>query len=168
MYLPAIKRHIPDNVVCTFQAFLEFCYLVCRDIITDKTLSKLQDTLAWFHQHCKIFCTMGVRPNGFSLPHQHFLTHYEVLIQSFGAPNGLCMLITESKHIKAVKEPWRHSNKFKALGQMLLTNQHLDKLAAAAVDFEEHRMLKGSAAFSHFQYLHMILFPSHSISLLLN
>ena len=168
MYLPAIEGHVPDDVVCTFRAFLEFCYLVRRDIITDETLFKLQDTLARFHQHREIFRTTGVRPNGFSLPRQHSLTHYEVLIRSFGAPNGLCTSITESKHIKAVKEPWRRSNKYKALGQMLLTNQHLDKLAAAAVDFEEHGMLKGSAASSHFQYLRTILFPSHSVSLLLN
>ena len=65
------------------------------------------------------------------------ITHYEVLIWSFGTPNGLCTSIMESKHIKAVKEPWRRSNKFHALGQMLLTNQHLEKLAAAAIDFEK-------------------------------
>ena len=55
------------------------------------------------------------------------------------------------------------SNKYKALSQMLLTNQHLDKLAAAMVDFEQHGMLKSSTASSHFQYLCMI-FPSHSVS----
>src|SRR5882724_4283094 len=71
------------------------------------------------------------------------LTHYVQLIRVFGAPNGLCSLITESKHIKAVKEPWRHSNCFNALGQMLLTNQRLDKLAAAHVNFTHHGMLQG-------------------------
>ncbi|KIM64440.1 hypothetical protein SCLCIDRAFT_23455 [Scleroderma citrinum Foug A] len=70
--------------------------------------------------------------------------HYRHLIQQFGAPNGLCSSITESKHIKAVKKPWRHSNRFEALGQMFTTNQRLDKLAAARVDFESCRMLDGS------------------------
>jgi hypothetical protein len=42
-----------------------------------------------------------------------------------------------------VKEPWWHSNHFEALRQMLLTNQHLDKLAVAHVDFTEYSMLKG-------------------------
>ncbi|KIM60714.1 hypothetical protein SCLCIDRAFT_123595, partial [Scleroderma citrinum Foug A] len=137
------------------------------DIITDETLAKLQHALAQFHQYCKIFHTMRVHPDGFSLPCQHSLTHYEVLIHSFGAPNGLCMSITKSKHIKAVKEPWRHSNKYNALGQMLLTNQHLDKLAAATIDFEKCRMLKGSLASSHSQYL-CTIFPLHSVSLLLD
>jgi hypothetical protein len=62
----------------------------------------------------------------------------------FGAPNGLCSSITESKHIKAVKEPWRQSSRYKALGQMLLTNQQLDKLAAARIDFSTRGMLKGT------------------------
>ncbi|KIM50014.1 hypothetical protein SCLCIDRAFT_146459, partial [Scleroderma citrinum Foug A] len=167
VYLPAIKGHIPDDVVHTFWAFLEFCYLIHRDVITEKTLAKLQHALAQFHQYHKIFHTMGVHPDDFSLLCQHSLTHYEVLIQLFGAPNGLCMSITESKHIKAVKEPWTHSNKYNALGQMLLTNQHLDKVAVAAIDFEKHEILKSSSASSHFQCLHMI-FPLHSISLLLD
>jgi hypothetical protein len=76
------------------------------------------------------------------------------LIRAFGAPNGLCSSITESKHIKAVKEPWRRSNRYDALGQMLLTNQRLDKLAAARVDFNARGMLKGTCFSSHFsEYL---------------
>jgi hypothetical protein len=71
--------------------------------------------------------------------------HYHHLIREFGAPNGLCSSITESKHIKAVKEPWRRSNRFNALGQMLLTNQRLDKLAAAKVDFVHRKMLDGTS-----------------------
>ncbi|KAI6003231.1 hypothetical protein F5J12DRAFT_906210 [Pisolithus orientalis] len=63
VYLPAIEGHVLDNIIHTFQAFLEFCYLVQRDAITDEISS--------------------------------------------GMPNGLCTSITESKHIKAVKEPWR-------------------------------------------------------------
>jgi hypothetical protein len=62
----------------------------------------------------------------------------------YGAPNGLCSSIIESKHIKAVKEPWRRSNRFDTLSQILLTNQHLDKLAASHVDFADHRMLQGT------------------------
>jgi hypothetical protein len=62
----------------------------------------------------------------------------------FGAPNGLCSSITELKHIKAVKEPWRRSDRFDALSQMLLTNQRLDKLAASRVDFADRGMLRGT------------------------
>ncbi|KAG1730650.1 uncharacterized protein EDB91DRAFT_1239049 [Suillus paluster] len=77
----------------------------------------------------------------FLLPCQHSLQHYIHLIHLFGAFNGLCSSITESKHIKAIKEPWWHSSQYKALSQMLVTNQHLDKLAAAQTDFTTRGML---------------------------
>ena len=72
------------------------------------------------------------------------MTHYRFLIQDFGAPNGLCSSITESKHIKAVKKPWRRSSKHGALAQILVINERLDKLAASRVDFEVRGMLFSS------------------------
>jgi hypothetical protein len=66
----------------------------------------------------------------------------------FGAPNGLCLSMTEAKHIKAVKEPWRQSSCYELLGQMLLTNQHLDKLTAVCIDFASQGMLNSSVVSS--------------------
>lgn len=134
---------MPIEVVQTFRAFLEFCYLVRRNIITEKTLDKIQDALDRFHRYREIFKTTKVVET-FSLPRQHSLQHYIHLVRLFGAPNGLCSSITESKHIKAVKEPWRRSSRYKALGQMLVTNQRLDKLAAARTDFTTRGMLDGT------------------------
>ena len=65
-------------------------------------------------------------------------------IHAFGAPNGICSSIMESKHIRAVKEPWWRSSHFEASEQMLLTNQRLNKLAAARVDFADRGMLQGT------------------------
>jgi hypothetical protein len=62
-------------------------------------------------------------------------------MKEFGAPGGVCSSITESRHITAVKKPWRRSNRYEALGQILLMNQRLDKLAAARVDFIDRGML---------------------------
>jgi len=142
--LPAIEGHVPQDMVRAFRAFLEFCYIARRDVHNAKTLIELKDAVRHFHQYRTIFQTTGVRPDGFSLPQQHSVSHYYQLICMFGAPNGLCSSITESKHIKAVKEPWRRSSQYKALGQMLLTNQRLDKLAAARIDFSTRGMLKGT------------------------
>ena len=104
-------------------ALIEFCYLVHRNVIDEFTLAKIENTLGQFHEHCEIFRDLGVTPDGFSLPCQHSITHYPFLITQFGAPNGLCSSITESKHIKAVKRPYRQSICNKPLGQMLITNQ---------------------------------------------
>ena len=131
-------------MVQAMRAFLEFCYLARRDVHDTHSLTALDDALQRFHHHREIFRTSGVRANGFNLPRQHSLIHYVKLIRAFGAPNGLCSSIMKSKHIKAVKEPWQRSSRFEALSQMLLTNQRLDKLAAARVDFADHGMLKGT------------------------
>ena len=92
-------------MVCAFRAFLEFCYIARSNIHDTTTLKAMADALEKFHAHRKIFQECGVRPDGFSLPRQHSLVHYESSIRAFGAPNGVCSSITESKHIKAVKEP---------------------------------------------------------------
>ena len=102
--------------------FLEFCYIVWQDIISEETLLELTDALNHFHQYCAIFVELGINLGGISLLLQHSLVHYHTAIQGFGALNGLCSSITESKHIHAVKSPYRCSNYYKALCQMLLMN----------------------------------------------
>ncbi|CDO76884.1 hypothetical protein BN946_scf184903.g5 [Trametes cinnabarina] len=143
VYLPAINGLVPPEIVRTIRAFSEFCYLVRRDVHTQGSLEQLSQALARFHQHREFFRSSGVRAEGFSLPRQHSIEHYLDRIWEFGAPNGLCSSITEAKHIKAVKEPWRRSNRYDALDQMLMTNQRLDELAASRVDFTERGMLAG-------------------------
>ena len=123
---------------------MEFCYIARHDAIAERTLTRLQDGLECFHHYRTIFEEIGICPDGFALPRQHAMSHYMLLIRLFAAPNGLCSSITELKHIKAIKEPWRRSNRYKALEQMLLTNQRIDKLAAARVDFTDRRMLEGT------------------------
>jgi hypothetical protein len=127
-------------------AFLDACYLVrCADI-NESNITELQMAIRRFHKHREIFRVHEVRPKGFSLPRQHSLTHYPHQIHEFGAPAGLCSSITESRHITAVKRPWRRLNRHNALGQMLLTNQRLDKLKAARNDFVHRGLLPPSHA----------------------
>ena len=108
-------------------------------------LKLFQERVAQFHELRKIFIASGVRAS-ISLPRQHALSHYFLSIQLFGSPNGLCSSITESKHIKAVKEPWRRSNRHKALSQILQTLLRLEKLAALRRLFASQGMLKGTTA----------------------
>ena len=136
---------MPEEMIQAIRAFLEFCYIVRRNVLDTKSLDELEDALNRYHKYRTIFQECGVRPDGFNLPRQHSLLHYLLLIREFGAPNGSCSSITESKHIKAVKQPWRCSSQFNALSQMLLTNQWLDKLAAAHVDFVHRQMLDGTS-----------------------
>jgi hypothetical protein len=124
-------------------AFLDFCYLVQRSTHTESTLNQIDDTLTRFHHDWVIFKALSVRKDGLSIPWQHSLIHYKESIQLFGSPNGLCTSITESMHIKAVKDPYCHTNKFQALGQMLVINQRLGKIAAFRMFLEKHSLLDG-------------------------
>jgi hypothetical protein len=144
VYLPAIEGYVPQEVVSTFRSFLEFFYIARRDTIMEPTISELRDALERFHTYHVIFEDVGIRPDGFALPRQHSLIHYPTSIRAFGALNGVCSSLTESKHIVAVKKPWRRSSRYEALGQMLLINQRLDKLAASYVDFANRGMMDGT------------------------
>ncbi|KAJ6610872.1 hypothetical protein B0H10DRAFT_2193179 [Mycena sp. CBHHK59/15] len=141
VYLPAIKGLVPPTIVEAISTFLDFCYLVRRADFEESTLDAVDAAVKKYHVHREIFRELDVRPDRFSLPRQHSMTHYRVNIEDFGAPGGVCSSITESCHITAVKKPWRRSSRYEALSQMLLTNQRLDKLAAARSDFVERGMV---------------------------
>ncbi|KAI9566116.1 hypothetical protein HD554DRAFT_2040528 [Boletus coccyginus] len=98
-----------------------------KNVITESMLSNIEDAIDRFHHYHEIFKMTGI-VSTLLLPCQHAIKHYSELIWLFGAPNGLCSSITENKHITA----------YKVLGQMLITNQHLDKLSAVQTDFNHH------------------------------
>jgi hypothetical protein len=126
-----------------FRAFLEFCYIARHDVITEKMLTLLKDALRKFHHYRQVFDEIGVSP-GSTFPRQHSLTHYADSVRLFGAPNGLCSSITEAKHKKAVKEPWRRTNHNQPLDQILCINQRLDNLCAMRTDFTNRGMLEAT------------------------
>jgi hypothetical protein len=132
-------------MVKAIAAFMDFCYLVRRNAISTSDLDSIKASLDRFHQYRSVFIECGVRTD-ISLPRQHSLVHYVRGIRLFGSPNGLCSSITESKHIKAVKEPWRRSSHFNALPQMLVTLSRLDKLAAAEIEFRRCGMMTGTTS----------------------
>jgi hypothetical protein len=144
--LNAIEGFVSSDVIQTFSAFLEFCYVARRNVITESSLKDLKVALQQFHKYRTVFSGTVRREGlaGFSLPRQHSLVHYYNNIKNFGAPNSLCSSITESKHIVAVKRPWRRSNRYRALSQILKVNERLDKLAAARADFTARGMLTNS------------------------
>ncbi|KDQ59819.1 hypothetical protein JAAARDRAFT_192277 [Jaapia argillacea MUCL 33604] len=144
VYLPAVKGHVPDTMVRCLAAFLDFCYIARRSKHDSSALVEMQDALNNFRTHRKIFEDVGIRDDGFSLPRQHALEHYVDGIKLFGSPNRLCSSITESKHIRAVKQPWRRSSRNQPLKQILRTNQRLDKMAAARAAFLRRGLLHGS------------------------
>ena len=127
VFITALEGFVHVDVIKTLNAFLDFCYIARKDILTEDSLDALDNALRRFHHYREIFRVSGVRPNGFSLPRQHSLIHYRRHIEKFGAPNGVSSLITESKHITTVKKLWCRSSCYEALKQMLTINTRNDK-----------------------------------------
>ncbi|KAJ7627285.1 hypothetical protein FB45DRAFT_979682 [Roridomyces roridus] len=154
IYLGAVAGYLPSDMVKSLSSFMDFCYRVRRNAISTLDLTAINDALARFHHYRVVFICHGVRDD-ISLPRQHALIHYTRSIRLFGSPNGLCSSITESKHIKAVKEPWRRSSRFNALKQMLVTISRLDKIAIAALKslFTARGMLLGTTSWYTAQVL---------------
>ena len=143
--MSAIEGFVPCDVVQCFHAYLDFCYIARMSVFTQSTLDQLDKALKHFHTYRVIFQQLGIRdstPSGFSLPRQHAMVHYRQHIENFGAPNGLCSSITESKHITAIKRPWRRSSHYNAINQIMLTNQRMEKLAAARIHFTLQGLLR--------------------------
>ncbi|KAF5338761.1 hypothetical protein D9611_013338 [Ephemerocybe angulata] len=145
VYLSAIVGYVPPGMVQCLAAFLEVCYIFRRNAITSNALKLAETQLAKFHELRKIFVETGTRSHC-SLPRQHALLHFIPSIIDFGAPNGLCSSITESRHISAVKETWRRSSRYNALSQMLVTIVRLDKMSALERILAKNGFLEGSTA----------------------
>lgn len=124
---------------------MDACYIARRNAITGPALEHFQICVEKFHTLRNIFIDAGVRAS-ISLPRQHALLHYFYSIHLFGSPNGLCSSITESKHIKAVKELWRRSSRYHALIQMLRTLVRMDKMATLRRTFAKMGMLAGTTS----------------------
>jgi len=128
-------------------AFINACYIARHNALDTLSLQQFTKFVCNFHKLRNIFIQSSVHAD-ISLLRQHALTHYAYLIRLFGSPNGLCSSITESKHIKAVKEPWRHSSRFKALVQMLCAIVRMEKMVALQHTFNHLGMLRTSLASS--------------------
>ena len=82
--MPAIEGYVPKEVIQTFSVFLDFYYLVCRNVVDKDDLIEIQDVLNRFHATHSVFQWLGIW-EGFLLPCQHAMKHYAAHIQNFGA-----------------------------------------------------------------------------------
>ncbi|KAF8914518.1 hypothetical protein CPB85DRAFT_1503406 [Mucidula mucida] len=114
----ALMKYVEDDVSNALPRFIDFCYLARKSDITEDTLVDMQAALTRFTP-------------------THAMKHYFDNIVAFGPPNSLCSSITESRHIIALKKPWRRSNRY---------NVRLDKLHTLYADLVFRNLLPPSHA----------------------
>jgi hypothetical protein len=145
IYLSCIEGHVPTAMLRAFRAFLDFCYLARRAFLTEAHLDELDAKLHEFHAYRRVFTDRENDDGQWSTaPRQHSMVHYRHMVELFGAPTGLCTSICESKHIVAVKKPYRRVSRHQALGQMILVNQRLEKLALCRQALTKYGYLRKS------------------------
>ena len=142
VFLTAIAGYVPSAIVQSIAVFMDACYIACHNAITAPALKHFCECAQKFHKLWNIFIEAGAQ-DAISLPRQHALNHFYHAIHLFGSPNGLCSSITESKHIKAVKEPWHWPSQHQALIQMLQIIVQMDKMTVLHWIFSDHGMLVG-------------------------
>ncbi|THU75480.1 hypothetical protein K435DRAFT_604719, partial [Dendrothele bispora CBS 962.96] len=87
-------------------ALLDFLYIACYPIHSDKSLALLEQSLAAFHTNRKIFVELRVREH-FDLPKLHFLCHYSRAIKLYGMTDNYNTETTERLHIDFTKDEYR-------------------------------------------------------------
>ncbi len=68
VYLAAISRHVPSRMVKVIRHFLEFCYLVRCETISEDDLAQIRQEVSLYHQEHEVFRDEDIHPEGFSLP----------------------------------------------------------------------------------------------------
>ena len=106
VFLSAIAGYLPSAMVQSIATFMDVCYIAHHNAIMAPALEHFCESVEKFHELYNIFIEASVC-NSISVPRQHALKHFYRSIHLFGSPNCLCSSITDLKHIKAVKEPWR-------------------------------------------------------------
>ncbi|KAH9916112.1 uncharacterized protein BXZ73DRAFT_92536 [Epithele typhae] len=140
--LPALVGLVPDRIVECIRVFLDFAYLARQSVHTTHTVDHMEELLEEFRNLRQVFIDTGVRDD-ISLPRQHGLDHMPDAIEQFGSLNGVSTSITETKHIVAVKQPWRASNRGDALPQMLRRIVRVGKINALRVSLSQSGHLQG-------------------------
>ncbi len=149
------------TMVRAIRAFLDFCYLVRRNIIDEYGLREIRNALERFRHYREIFVITGVRPDGISLPRQHSIFHYPSHIENFASPGGVCTSMSSPNILWRSRNPTDGRISTTLCSKILLTNERNDKLAAARVDFMARGMLEGSCVEeAHHRYLLSRMYPA--------
>ncbi|EPS99698.1 hypothetical protein FOMPIDRAFT_53043 [Fomitopsis schrenkii] len=100
---------IPNDVMLTFRAILDFIYLAQYPTHDNTTLKYMTDTLELFHKHKDILKELGIRKH-MNIPKFHSLLHYIDSIQNLGTTDNYNMEMFEQLHIDCAKKAWRATN----------------------------------------------------------
>ena len=107
--LCCLVGRIPNNVMLTFRALLDFIYLAQYPTHDDTTLKYMKDALELFHKHKDVLVELGIREH-MNIPKLHSFLHYVDSIKNLGTTDNYNTEMFERLHIDCAKKAWRAMN----------------------------------------------------------
>ena len=126
--LGCLVGRIPNDVMLTFRALLDFIYLAQYPTHDDTTLKYMTDALELFHKHKDVLVELGIREH-MNIPKLHSLLHYVDSIKNLGTTDNYNTEMFERLHIDCVKKAWRATNHRNERPQMVKWLERWEKVA---------------------------------------
>ncbi|KAH9030534.1 hypothetical protein EDB85DRAFT_2074297 [Lactarius pseudohatsudake] len=117
----------PSRLIRAARALLDFVYLAQYPSHTSKTLQRLEDCLARFHENKDVFIDLGVREH-LNLPKVHSMLHYRSSIALFGTTDNYNTEQSERLHIDFTKDAYRATNRKDEYTQMTAWLERREKI----------------------------------------
>ncbi|KAG8734479.1 hypothetical protein FRC10_011704 [Ceratobasidium sp. 414] len=121
--LPVVlDAQVLTDFVCMIRALLDLSYLAHSAQLTDEELTEMGNALAAFHKAKHVLLDLGIYRGRGAFDHiakLHMVSHYLHDIRKLGVPDGFSTETPEHLHIIYVKIPWRMSNRWEPLPQMV-------------------------------------------------
>lgn len=126
--LGCLVGRIPNDVMLTFRALLDFIYLAQYPTHDDTTLKYMTDALELFHKHKNVLVELGIREH-MNIPKLHSLLHYVDSIKNLGTTDNYNTEMFERLHIDCAKKAWRATNHRNERPQMVKWLERREKVA---------------------------------------
>ncbi|KAI9454588.1 hypothetical protein BJY52DRAFT_1205245 [Lactarius psammicola] len=118
---------LPLRVIRAVRALLDFVYLAQYPSHTSRTLNRLEECLARFHENKDVFVDLDVRQN-LNFPKIHSLLHYGSSITLFGTTDNYNTEQSEHLHIDFAKDTYCATNRKDEYSQMTAWLECVEKV----------------------------------------
>ncbi|EUC56746.1 hypothetical protein RSOL_193550 [Rhizoctonia solani AG-3 Rhs1AP] len=119
---------VPDRVLKTVLAVIDFIYYARLPVHTDTTLRLLDEALARFHEFKDTFIELEIRKD-FNVNKIHSMVHYSESIRQMGAADGYNTETPERLHIEFAKRAYKATNRRDFFAQMTVYLERRERVA---------------------------------------
>ncbi|CAE6457916.1 unnamed protein product [Rhizoctonia solani] len=128
VFIGVMEGLVPDRVLKTVIAVIDFIHYARLPVHTDSTLQLLDDALARFHELKDVFVEFEIRTD-FNINKIHSMVHYSESIRQLGAADGYNTETPERLHIEFAKRAYKATNRRDFFEQMTVYLERRERVA---------------------------------------